>query len=62
MVKMLRDVPQFIGTDGKNYMLKQDEEALVPDAIANVLCERKLADLIEEGAYHLTNNSQRRSY
>jgi hypothetical protein len=42
-VKMLDDVPKFMGTDGKNYTLRKSDAVLVPDDIAKVLCDRKLA-------------------
>ncbi|MGA3199032.1 MAG: hypothetical protein ABSD89_06445 [Halobacteriota archaeon] len=42
---MLRDIPRFVGTDGKNYTLKEDELAFLPHAIARALAARKLAEI-----------------
>ena len=47
-VKMLDDVPRFIGSDLVPYSLRKDEVVRVPDDIADVLCKRGKAIQFDE--------------
>ncbi len=45
-MRVLDNVPKFIGVDGNNYQPDQNEEMLLPESNAKLLWQRKLAVLI----------------
>ncbi len=59
-VKVLSDIPTFVGLDTQNYDLKKGDVVFVPRANARVLCERGLAELregsLESPAYDSTSH------
>ncbi len=60
-VKVLSDVPTFVGLDTQNYDLKKGDVVFVPRANARVLCERGVAVLrsessLESPAYDATSH------
>ncbi|MGZ4928753.1 MAG: bifunctional DNA primase/polymerase [Halobacteriota archaeon] len=42
-VRVLRDIPQFVGVDGKDYALKRGDKKWIPEPNAKVLLNRGLA-------------------
>jgi DNA replication initiation complex subunit (GINS family) len=49
IVRVLKDVPQFIGNDMKKYSLKEDDIVTLPQDIAKILIERGVAEEIKQG-------------
>ena len=48
-IKLLKDVPQFVGTDLKNYgPFKAGELVELPDEIADILLIRQMAEEVKE--------------
>ena len=47
VVRILKDVPLFIGTDRRNYMLSSQDVAVLPKVNANALIKRKVAVPVE---------------
>ena len=45
-IRMLKDVPQFVGTDLKKYTLKKEDVLSLPTDVATVLIQRKAAEEI----------------
>ncbi|HMK47542.1 MAG TPA: hypothetical protein VK436_13025 [Methanocella sp.] len=43
MVKVLRDVPLFVGVDGRQYQLSGEDVVVLPKANALVLCNKNIA-------------------
>lgn len=43
MVKVLKDIPQFVGVDGRHYQLSGDDVVVLPKANALVLCNKNIA-------------------
>lgn len=43
MVKVLRDVPRFVGVDGRQYQLSGEDVVVLPKANALVLCNKNIA-------------------
>jgi DNA replication factor GINS len=43
MVKVLKDIPRFVGVDGRHYQLSGDDVVVLPRANAMVLCNRNVA-------------------
>jgi DNA replication factor GINS len=40
---MLRDVPTFVGTDGRNYTVGKEDIITLPEDNAEILCRRGAA-------------------
>jgi DNA replication factor GINS len=47
MVKVLKDVPRFIGVDGRQYQLSSEDVVVLPKANALVLCNKNVAIPLE---------------
>ncbi|MDD1721674.1 MAG: hypothetical protein LUP95_06800 [Euryarchaeota archaeon] len=47
-VRVLSDIPTFVGLDTHNYSLQKDDVLFLPYANAQVLCERGLVALAEK--------------
>jgi DNA replication factor GINS len=43
MVKVLKDIPQFVGVDGRHYQLSGDDVVVLPKVNALVLCNKNIA-------------------
>jgi DNA replication factor GINS len=43
MVKVLKDIPQFVGVDGRHYQLSGDDVVILPKVNALVLCNKNIA-------------------
>jgi DNA replication factor GINS len=43
MVKVLKDIPRFVGVDGRHYQLSGDDVVVLPKANALVLCNKNIA-------------------
>jgi DNA replication factor GINS len=43
MVKVLKDVPRFVGVDGRQYQLSSEDVVVLPKANALVLCNKNVA-------------------
>jgi DNA replication factor GINS len=43
LVKVLKDIPQFVGVDGRHYQLSGDDVVVLPKANALVLCNKNIA-------------------
>ena len=43
LVRILKDIPTFIGVDGKNYTVSKEDVILLPLTNADVLCKRGVA-------------------
>ena len=43
LVKVLKDVPRFVGVDGRQYQLSGDDVVVLPRANALVLCNKNIA-------------------
>jgi DNA replication factor GINS len=43
VVRMLRDVPTFVGTDGRNYTVGKEDIITLPEDNAEILCRRGAA-------------------
>jgi len=43
LVKVLKDIPQFVGVDGRHYQLSGDDVVVLPKANALVLCNKNVA-------------------
>ena len=42
-VKVLKDIPQFVGVDGRHYQLSGEDVVVLPKANALVLCNKNIA-------------------
>ena len=49
IVRILKDIPQFVGNDMKKYALKEDDVVTLPMDIAKILLERGVAEEIKQG-------------
>ena len=47
IVKVLKDIPTFMGTDGRSYQLSEEDVVVLPKANAKALCDRRVAVAIE---------------
>jgi len=47
MVKVLKDIPRFIGVDGRQYQLSSEDVVVLPKANALVLCNKNVAIPLE---------------
>ena len=47
MVKVLKDVPRFVGVDGRQYQLSSEDVVVLPKANALVLCNKNVAIPLE---------------
>ena len=47
MVRVLQDIPQFVGHNMKKYTLKEEDVATLPPDIAKILIERGVAEKIK---------------
>ena len=47
LVRVLQDIPQFVGHDMKKYTLKEEDVATLPLDIAKILIERGVAEKIK---------------
>ena len=45
-VRVLADIPTFVGLDGENYKLRKGETALLPEGNARALSKRQVAVVI----------------
>ncbi|MCD1293831.1 hypothetical protein CUJ83_02315 [Methanocella sp. CWC-04] len=43
MVKVLKDIPRFVGVDGRHYQLSEEDVVVLPKANALVLCNKNVA-------------------
>lgn len=43
MVKVLKDIPRFVGVDGRHYQLSGDDVVVLPKVNALVLCNKNIA-------------------
>ena len=43
LVKVLKDIPRFVGVDGRHYQLSGDDVVVLPKANALVLCNKNVA-------------------
>jgi DNA replication factor GINS len=43
LVKVLKDIPKFVGVDGRHYQLSGDDVVVLPKANALVLCNKNVA-------------------
>jgi DNA replication factor GINS len=43
IVKVLKDVPRFVGVDGRHYQLSSEDIVVLPKANAIVLCNKNVA-------------------
>jgi DNA replication factor GINS len=43
MVKVLKDIPRFVGVDGRHYHLSSEDVVVLPKANALVLCNKNVA-------------------
>ena len=43
MVKVLKDIPRFVGVDGRHYQLSSEDVVVLPKANALVLCNKNVA-------------------
>jgi len=43
MVKVLKDIPRFVGVDGRQYQLSSEDVVVLPKANALVLCNKNVA-------------------
>ncbi|MHC1585352.1 MAG: DNA replication complex subunit Gins51 [Candidatus Syntropharchaeia archaeon] len=43
VVRVICDIPTFMGIDGRSYTLKKEDVVVLPDANAEVLCKRNAA-------------------
>ncbi len=50
MVKVLKDIPRFVGVDGRQYQLSSEDVVVLPRANALVLCNKNVAIPLEEGS------------
>lgn len=46
ILRIIKDVPPFVGTDMKEYSLKKEDVVTMPEDIANILLKRKVAQEI----------------
>ncbi|MDY6764951.1 MAG: hypothetical protein SV377_04575 [Halobacteria archaeon] len=46
-VRVLDDLPEFMGTDGRSYSLSKEDVVVLPEKNANVLCEKEAAVKID---------------
>jgi len=49
IIRVLKDIPPFIGSDMKNYSLKKEDVIYMPKETAEILIKRKAADEIRAG-------------
>ncbi|MBN2245272.1 MAG: hypothetical protein JW755_05460, partial [Candidatus Aminicenantes bacterium] len=47
MVRVLQDIPQFVGQDMKKYTLKEEDVVTLPPDIAKILIKRGVAEKIK---------------
>jgi len=47
VLRILKDVPQFVGSDMKKYILKKEDVLSLPIEVAKILVERKAAEEID---------------
>jgi DNA replication factor GINS len=47
MVKVLKDIPRFVGVDGRHYHLSSEDVVVLPKANALVLCNKNVAIPLE---------------
>ncbi len=49
VVRILKDIPTFMGTDGRSYQLSEEDVVVLPKANAKALCDRRVAVAIKVG-------------
>lgn len=49
VVRILKDIPTFMGTDGRSYQLSEEDVVVLPKANAKALCDRRVAVTIKVG-------------
>ena len=49
VIRVLKDVPPFVGSDMKNYSLKKEDVLTIPKDSAEILIKRKAAEEIKTG-------------
>jgi len=47
-VRVLGDIPTFIGLDGENYKLEKGESVLLPEGNARALCDRHMGIMVSD--------------
>ena len=48
IIRVLKDIPPFVGSDMKNYSLKKEDVIVMPKESAEILIKRKAAEEIKE--------------
>ena len=43
MIKVLKDIPRFVGVDGRNYQLSSEDIVVLPKVNAIMLCNKNAA-------------------
>jgi DNA replication initiation complex subunit (GINS family) len=46
LVRVLADIPTFIGLDGENYKLEEGDSVLLPEGNARALCDRRMGIIV----------------
>jgi len=46
---VLKDIPTFMGTDGRSYRLSEEDVVVLPKANAKALCDRRVAVAVNIG-------------
>ncbi|MDY6780422.1 MAG: hypothetical protein SV760_07750 [Halobacteria archaeon] len=46
-VRVTEDLPEFMGTDGREYSLTEEDVAVIPEENADALCEKEAAEKIQ---------------
>jgi DNA replication factor GINS len=47
IVRILEDIPTFMGTDGRIYKVKREDVIMLPKTNAEILCKRGVAERFE---------------
>jgi DNA replication factor GINS len=47
MIKVLKDIPRFVGVDGRNYQLSSEDIVVLPKVNAIMLCNKNAAIPLE---------------
>ncbi len=45
-VRVLADIPTFIGLDGENYKLGEGDSVMLPEGNARALCDRRMGIIV----------------
>ena len=52
IVRILEDLPTFMGTDGRIYKVKREDVIMLPKTNAEILCKRGVAERFEGTEEH----------